>query len=157
MEGRHRDRADVLRQGVEDYARLAHRRNPMLLTLLARALVDVGDDAGAQAAASEARDLDGDYLHVAVRLLPVEAVLSARNGDDEQAVLIADRALALAETTEFYRDVADTLMAVGEVHKLAGRRKDAERAFQGALERYEHKQALPLAERARALLRSVGS
>jgi tetratricopeptide (TPR) repeat protein len=78
----------------------------------------------------------------------VRAKLIAREGRLEEAVALAEEAVALTEGTDSWDIGSDALVELGEMYELAGRREDARRAIRDALDLYEQKGIVPVAERA---------
>ena len=80
------------------------------------------------------------------------AKLLARRGDLDEAEALAREAVALAAETEFVDLRGDSLLALAEVLRLAGRTDEAAEAMRQALALWEAKGNVIYAERTRALL-----
>jgi tetratricopeptide (TPR) repeat protein len=85
----------------------------------------------------------------------VRAKLIAREGRHDQAVALAEEAVALNEGTDSWDIRADALLDLGEVYELSGRRDDARRATRAALDLYERKGVIPVIERVRSRLAAL--
>jgi class 3 adenylate cyclase/tetratricopeptide (TPR) repeat protein len=107
-------------------------------------LLDVAADAGAE-----------DDFVTQVRLRAGRAKLLARRGLAVDAEAAAREAVALAERTEYIDLRGDSLLALGEVLRLAGRRDEAAGAMRAALELWEAKGNVASAARTRSLLAEV--
>jgi class 3 adenylate cyclase len=82
----------------------------------------------------------------------VRAKIAARRGDFEVAQALAQKAAALAESTDAFGLHGDVRMDLAEVLSLAGRPEEAAVALKRAIELYEAKGISVLADKARALL-----
>jgi tetratricopeptide (TPR) repeat protein len=82
----------------------------------------------------------------------IQAKLLARNGLLGEAETLAREAVALARETEYVDLRGDSLLALGEVARLAGRLDEAAEAMQQALHLWEAKGNVVFAARTRALL-----
>ena len=82
----------------------------------------------------------------------VRAKVLARRGEHEEAEHVAREAAALADTTEMPNAQGDVYADVGEVLLLAGRRGEATEALERALQHYERKGNVVMAERVRERL-----
>ena len=82
----------------------------------------------------------------------VRAKVIARRGGYEEALSLAEAAVALNEGTDSWDIRADALLDLGEVYELAGRLDDARRATREALDLYEQKGIIRVIERVRARL-----
>jgi len=85
----------------------------------------------------------------------VRAKLIAREGRHEEAVALAEEAVALNEGTDSWDIRADALLDLGEVFELSGRPDDARRATREALDLYERKGVIPVIERVRLRLAAL--
>ena len=61
----------------------------------------------------------------------VRGHIAALRGDHEQGVELAERAVEIAERTDFFEIHANTYMELGHVLVLAGRRDEAQRPTSG--------------------------
>jgi tetratricopeptide (TPR) repeat protein len=82
----------------------------------------------------------------------VEAKLQARRGEHVEAERIAREAVAIVDRSQMLNQQADAYAGLAEVLELAGKTDAARDALEQALERYERKENLVGAERARARL-----
>ncbi len=82
----------------------------------------------------------------------VKAKVVARRAEHADAERLAREGVAIGERTDQINVVADAYADLGEVLALAGRADEAAGAFAEALERYERKENLVMAERTRARL-----
>jgi class 3 adenylate cyclase/tetratricopeptide (TPR) repeat protein len=85
----------------------------------------------------------------------VQARLVAREGRLDEAVALAEAAVALNEGTDSWDIRADALLALGEVYELAGRVNDGRRATRNALDLYEEKGIVPVIDRVRSRLAAL--
>jgi hypothetical protein len=136
------------RRGCDGVRRLGYPQ-PLarLQILLAEVLSRTGrlDEAEAElAAAAEPRDLEERQWYRATR-----AKLLALRGLTDEAVPLAEAAVAAAAATQYVLVRADTGVALAHVLALAHRPADAERAFVAALGEYERKGATGAADDAR--------
>jgi predicted ATPase/class 3 adenylate cyclase len=97
--------------------------------------------------AASSDDVEAQALFRAVR-----AKVLARRGEPTAAERLARQGDALARTSDDLELQGDTLATLGEVLRHAGRPEDAAAALRAALERYERRGIVPLAERARTRL-----
>jgi class 3 adenylate cyclase/tetratricopeptide (TPR) repeat protein len=85
-----------------------------------------------------------------IRRLAVEARLAAHRGELEEAVALAERAVAESATREWPNHLAEMWLALAEVQLAAGRRGETDAAVARALELYEQKGNVAAAARVRA-------
>jgi class 3 adenylate cyclase/tetratricopeptide (TPR) repeat protein len=85
----------------------------------------------------------------------IRAKLIARGGRHDEAVALAEEAVALNEGTDSWDIRADALLDLGEVYELSGRPDDARRAIREALDLYERKGVIPVIERVRSRLAAL--
>jgi class 3 adenylate cyclase/tetratricopeptide (TPR) repeat protein len=85
-----------------------------------------------------------------LRRLAVEARLAAHRGELEEAVALAERAVAESATKEWPNHQAEMWLALAEVQLAAGRRGETDAAVARALELYEQKGNVAEAARVRA-------
>ena len=126
--------------------------------VLADAVYCQGRLAEAQQLADEARDIavTGD-TDAHVRWRAVSAKLLARGGEFQAARELADEALALIPASTWVALLAEMLMTKAEVLRLAGESDEAGDCLRQALAIYTEHHAVPLAERARSALASLGA
>jgi tetratricopeptide (TPR) repeat protein len=123
---------------------------------LAEALYRQGryDEAEDLLSASAAAGADDD---VTTQVLgrAIQAKLLARHAQLNEAEVVAREAVALAAETEYVDLRGDSLLALGEVLRLAGRLDEAAEAMQEALDLWEAKGNMRFAATARALLEEL--
>jgi class 3 adenylate cyclase/tetratricopeptide (TPR) repeat protein len=85
----------------------------------------------------------------------VRGKVLAQRGEHEEAERLVREAVALAETTEMPNAQADAYADLAEVLALAGRAGEAADGLRQALERYERKENVVMAERTRARLATI--
>ncbi|HET7044630.1 MAG TPA: AAA family ATPase, partial [Gaiellaceae bacterium] len=120
---------------------------------LARALYELGSSEEAEAWTARAAELGAsDDAMTEFLWRQVRARLLADRGELEAAERLAREAVALADRTDALDSVAAAYADLGEVLALAGRTDEAAAALGGALERYERKENLVMAERTRTRL-----
>jgi hypothetical protein len=83
-------------------------------------------------------------------------VLAGR-GEKEEPELLAREAVAISETTDDLNGQGDTYADLAEVLLLVGKQEEATAALEQALERYERKGNLVMAERTRDRLAASAS
>jgi tetratricopeptide (TPR) repeat protein len=96
----------------------------------------------------------GDENDVATQMLwrQVQAVVGARRGEHAQAEALAREAVAISERSDSLNEQGDALCDLAEVLRSAGSAEEARAALTRALERYERKRNLAMAERIRGRL-----
>jgi len=117
--------------------------------LLARALLQLGRDAEAEALSHESEKLAGDDLPASIAWRCVRAEALARRGEHAAAVELAQAAVQLAAATDVLLDHADARLALAAALRAAGRSTEAGAEEARAIELWEAKGATRLAERAR--------
>jgi class 3 adenylate cyclase/tetratricopeptide (TPR) repeat protein len=120
---------------------------------LAWALLELGRDDEAEQWAQTAIEI-GDQADPAAAgpAYAVWAIVMARRGRFDEATEKANRSLALYEDSDHIEQIGDIHRAIGEVHRLAGRRDEARAELEAALALYERKEHLVWAEKTRRLL-----
>jgi class 3 adenylate cyclase/tetratricopeptide (TPR) repeat protein len=123
------------------------------LALQAEAHYQLGRLEEADAEAREAAEL-GAADDAATEMISrqVRAKILARRGAAREAERLAREAVEIAETTEMLDAEANAYADLAEVLELVGDVEGAEAALEAALARYERKENLPSAERARMRL-----
>jgi class 3 adenylate cyclase/tetratricopeptide (TPR) repeat protein len=120
---------------------------------LAQALYGVDRLEEAEAWAGRAAELGGsDDAATGLLWRQVRAKVLARRGEHAEAEQLAHEAIAIADATDFLNGQGDGYADLAEVLLLGGKRVDAVAALEQALERYQRKENLASAERARARL-----
>jgi tetratricopeptide (TPR) repeat protein len=149
----HPERAEQqFRAGVEQWDALGETGfNSTMTALLASVLCDLGRFDEAEANANRSRELsaDDDFASQAVWRMAQARVLSHR-GEHDEALRLADEAIAINETTDYLAWQAESDEVRGLVLTAAGRTDEAGEAYDRALERFERKGVVPGAERVRA-------
>jgi Flp pilus assembly protein TadD len=87
----------------------------------------------------------------------VQAKVLARRGDLEQAERLAREATELGDTVDMPAATGEAYEDLGEVLCLAGKKADAERAVERAVEFYDAKGAVAMTDRARRMLAMADS
>ena len=125
--------------------------NSTICGLIALTLCDVGryDEADAFAEKSRALSAEDDFASQALWRMARARVLSA-SGAFEEALRLADEAVAITERTDYVVYQGDSYEVRGLVLTPAGRGEDARAAFDEAVVRYERKGNVPAAARVRA-------
>jgi len=151
----HLDRAEQqFRAGVEQWDALGETGfNSTMTALLASVLCDLGrfDEAETNARRSRELSADDDFASQAAWRMAQARVLSHR-GEQDQALALADEAVAINETTDYLTWQAEGDEVRGSILAAAGRTDEAAEAFGRALERLERKGVVPAVERVRALI-----
>jgi tetratricopeptide (TPR) repeat protein len=111
----------------------------------AEQMLDVAAEAG-----------DDDDLMTQVRLCAGRALLLATRGNGGEAAALARKGVALAGETEYVYLRGDSLLALGEVLRIAGRRDEAADAFREAAVLWRAKRAVTSERAARAALTGLG-
>jgi tetratricopeptide (TPR) repeat protein len=93
-----------------------------------------------------------DDVDAQVGLLRIRANLLAHQGDLGEAVRLAREATELSAQTDYLNHHAKALADLADVLELTGRREEAAAAMERALELYERKGNLVMAERTREQL-----
>jgi class 3 adenylate cyclase/tetratricopeptide (TPR) repeat protein len=125
---------------------------------LAQAYYQLGrlDEADAWAArADELGTSDDAYTQMLWR--QARAKLLARRGDHPEAERLIREAVAISDRTEMLDAQADAYADLAEVLSLAGRHQEAAQALEQALERFQRKQNLVMAERTRRRLEALAN
>jgi tetratricopeptide (TPR) repeat protein len=146
--------ADVtgFRAGVEQWGALGETGfNSTMTALLASALCDLGRFEEAEANAHRSRELsaDDDFASQAAWRTAQARVLSHR-GEHDEALRLADEALAINESTDYLTWQGESDEVRGMVLAAAARTDEALEAYGRAIERLERKGVVPAVERVRA-------
>jgi predicted ATPase len=147
-----------LREGYEALRALGERgRCATAVTLLAEAAYAQGRLGQAQRLTEEAEALAGaaDDFDAQGRWRATRAKLLARRGQHPAAARLAGDAVACVPATGGAPELAEFLVAQAEVLQLAGALDKAEASLRRALQFYQDRRMVPLAERARAVLASL--
>jgi hypothetical protein len=149
----HFDRAEEqFRKGVEQWDALGETGfNSTITALLASVLCDLERFEEAQANVDRSRELsaDDDFASQAAWRMAQARVLSHR-GEHDEALRLADEAIAINEMTDYLTWQAESDEVRGMVLTAAGRPAEAREAYDRALERFERKGVVPAVERVRA-------
>ena len=142
----HPERAEEqFRRSVEQWDVLGETGfNSTMTALLASVLCDLGrfDEAEANVDRSRGLSADDDFASQAAWRMAQARVLSHR-GEHDEAVRLADEALAINETTDYLAWQAESDEVRGMVLTAAGRMDEAREAYGRALERFERKGVVP--------------
>ena len=124
--------------------------------LLGRALCNLGRHDEAQPLAQLGREL-GDEQDPLTQALwrQVQALIHSSTGEHVTAERLAREAVDLADQTDGLNLQGNAFHDLAQVLQAAGRRDEAAAAFEQALERYERKRNLPMAEQVRARLAAL--
>jgi hypothetical protein len=120
--------------------------------LLARVEIDRGNLEMAEDLARQAEELAGDDLQAGILWRRVQAEVLARRSCHEEAVVLAEAAVAMAADTDALMHQAEACVGLAAVRRAAGDQIGADRAASQAVELYDRKGASALAAVARAML-----
>jgi tetratricopeptide (TPR) repeat protein len=109
----------------------------------------------AEQRAARGRKLDDDAWLAQALWRQAAALVSAHRGEHAEAERLAREALTHAHRTDSPKLQADAYCDLAEVLEAAGRRDEAIAAWQEALDRYERKGIVPLADRVRERLAAL--
>ena len=112
------------------------------------------DEAEANVNRSRELSAEDDFASQAAWRMAQARVLSHR-GEHEEAVALADEAVAINQTTDYLTWQAESDEVRGMVLANAGRLEEARAAFGRSLERFERKGVVPAVERVRGRLASL--
>jgi predicted ATPase/DNA-binding SARP family transcriptional activator len=149
----------TLREGYEAFRAMGERGDrATIATLLAEAVYAQGrfDEALRLTEEAEAFAGAGDF-EAQARWRATRAKLLARRGQFGAAAGLAEEAVALIPAAVDAPERAEFLVAQAEVSRLAGAVDQAEASLRRALQFYDHRRWVPLAERARVLLASLAA
>jgi class 3 adenylate cyclase/tetratricopeptide (TPR) repeat protein len=145
---------EFLRDGFDQLRELGE--HPFASTnaaMIARLMVELQRNSEAADWLRVARELSpDDDLSTLAESDAVDAILAARHGEHERAERLADRAIAQAETTDFWHLRGGAQEALAEVLVAVGRTDEARNALRAALAAYEEKGVVPAVARTRELL-----
>jgi tetratricopeptide (TPR) repeat protein len=128
------------------------------VALLAEAVYAQGRFGQALQLTEEAETLCGaDDWEAQAQWRATRAKLLAQRGQFPAATRLAEEAVALVPATADAPERAEFLVAKAEVSQLAGALDEAEDSLRRALQFYDDRRAVPLAERTRALLASLAA
>jgi predicted ATPase/DNA-binding SARP family transcriptional activator len=149
----------TLREGYEALVAMGERGyRATLVTLLAEAVYAQGQFDQALRLTEEAEAFAGaDDWEAQARWRATRAKLLARTGQFSAAARLADEAVTLVPIALDARARAESLVAKAEVSRLAGAPGEAEASLRWALQFYDDRQMVSLAEQARALLASLAA
>ena len=149
----------TLREGYEAFRAMGeHGYRATLVTLLAEAVYAQARFDEALRLTEEAEAFAGaDDVEAQARWRATRAKLLARRGQPGAAARLADEAVALIPAAVDAPERAEFLVAKAEVSRLAGAFGEAEASLRRALQFYDDRRWLPLAEQARALLASLAA
>jgi len=146
-----------LRQGYDELCAMGDRgTRATTVTLLAEAAYAQGRLGETQRLTEEAEALAGaEDFDAQARWRATRAKLLARRGQHPAAARLAEEAVALIPATGGAPELAEFLVAQAEVSQLAGALDKAEASLRRALQFYQDRRIVPLAERTRAALASL--
>ena len=123
---------------------------------LAEVLYEQGrfSDAAEMVGASEGLGASDDLVNQ-IMGPGIRAKLLAQEGQIEDAVAMAEEAVAMTEGIDFWETLWSASENLGEVYRLAGRREDAIGAFGQALDVCERKGAVAVVERIHRMIAAV--
>jgi tetratricopeptide (TPR) repeat protein len=147
------EQARILREGLDRWETLFGEVNPMLASMLAQALIELGDAPSAQSYVDAARG-SGEATHPHIEHLwqEAQARIFAQQGRYEEAEQAARRAVEILRPMEFTWQVANSHMTLAIVLNSRGSQEEAQEAMGEALARYQSKGIHPCIERATQLL-----
>ena len=120
--------------------------------LLGRACLALNRDAEADELCTESERLAGHALKASIAWRTLRAQLLSRSGDHDEARLVAQAAVTLAERTDGLVDHGDACLSLARVLAAAGDATGARAAAERSADLYERKGAAALADRARSML-----
>ena len=143
-----------LRTGYEELTAMGDRRSSSMITsLLAQALYEQGRlDEALRLAEETAQLAHRDDVEPQARYRAVRAKILAKRHRVRDAAPLCDEAVAHARQTSKSALLAEMLLAKAEVSRLAGATAEATACLSEALQIYEQRGAVPLADRVRATL-----
>ena len=145
------------RLGVERFDAVGETGfNSTMTALLAGVLCDLERFDEAEANVNRSRELsaEDDFASQAAWRMAQARVLSHR-GEHNEAVALADEAVAINQTTDYLTWQAESDEVRGMVLANAGRLEEARAAFGRSLERFERKGVVPAVVRVRGRLASL--
>jgi tetratricopeptide (TPR) repeat protein len=149
------ERAEAyFRSAVEIFDRLGETGfNSTMTALLALSLCDQGrfDEAEAFVARSREIGAEDDFATQAAWRIG-DALVRSHRADHDGALDRADEAIAIVENTDYLAWQGDVHEVRGMVLANAGRRDEAQSAFEEAMSRYERKGVVPAVARIRKRL-----
>ena len=154
LEGRPHDAEGVLREMHEAYEEMGETAfNSTICALLGHALCDQGRFDEAESFAKRSRELaaEDDFASQGDWRLVMARVLTHR-GSFEEALAVADEAVAIMDATDYLDRQGGGHEARADVLAAAGRADNARAAYGEALDRYERKGNVVAAARVRARL-----
>jgi DNA-binding SARP family transcriptional activator len=122
--------------------------------LLGRTCLALDRDAEADELCAESERLAGHALKASIAWRTLRAKLLARQGDYAEARRVAEAAVSRAEHTDALVDHGDACLALATVLSAASDSTGARAAAERAVDLYERKGAVALADRARGVLGS---
>jgi predicted negative regulator of RcsB-dependent stress response len=141
---------------VAEYDRMGETAfNSTITEILAQVLCDQGRYDEGESFAERSREMaaEDDFASQSGWRM-AEARILAHRGDGDEALRLADEAIAITETTDYLVWHGDAHETRGQVLEAAGRSDDAREAYETALEAYERKEAVVAAARIRQRLES---
>jgi class 3 adenylate cyclase/tetratricopeptide (TPR) repeat protein len=134
------------------------RRHPIVVAMLARAMLGLGWYREVERLTRTCEKIaPPSQLEAHIKWRELRAVALAHQGELAEAERLARAAVGLAERSEQAESRAQALADLAEVLQVAGRAGEASAPLERALELYEAKGNLVMAERTRALLMSTAA
>jgi class 3 adenylate cyclase/tetratricopeptide (TPR) repeat protein len=131
---------------------------PIVIAMLARAMLGLGRYQEAERLTRTCEEIAPSHqLDAQIKWRELRAVALAHQGELAEAERLARAAVALAERSEQAESRAQAFADLAEVLQVAGRAGEASAPLQRALDLYETKGNLVMAERTRALLLSAAA
>ena len=159
LEGRLDEAEEIFREMHEAYESMGETGfNSTICGLIAQTLCDLGRLEEADSFAEKCRTLsaEDDFASQGLWRMARGRVLAA-SGAFEEALRLADEAVAIMEGTDYLVFQGDGHEVRGQVLAAAGRGDDARAAFEQALSRYERKGNVVAAARIRAQIDGLTS
>lgn len=125
--------------------------------LLGRTSLLLDQDAEASELCAESERLAGDALKASIAWRALRAQLLSRVGNHVEARQVAEAAVAMAERTDGLVDHGDACVALAVVLGAAGDAAGQRTAAERAVDLYERKGAVALAEKARQMVGTAGA
>ena len=154
LRGRYEEAERVFRLMIEPLDEIGETGfNSTVRGLLARTLCDLERFGEADAVASRSRELaaEDDFASQAYWRMAQARVLAHR-AEFEEAIRLADEAIAINGPTDYLSGQGDGWEVRGLVLETAGRGDDARAAYEEAIDRFERKGNVVAAARVRARL-----
>ena len=147
------EQARLLREGLDRWEAVFGEVNPMLASMLAQALIELGDVSAAQSYVEAARGSGGaTHPHIEPLWQEAQARIFAQQERFDEAEQAARDAVEIRRPMEFTWQVANAHMTLAKVLHDRGSQEEAKEAIGEALARYRSKGITPGIEQATQLL-----